>query len=113
MRLIKMIRLIYKNKVPYSKKNIMIRDGFSCGYCGSTYQLTIDHIIPVSRGGKSTFENCVTACRECNNKKGSRTPGEANMFLKRQPYAPTISEFFRIKMKQLGVDKYLKEVGVF
>jgi 5-methylcytosine-specific restriction endonuclease McrA len=112
MRLIKLIRLIYKNKVPYSKKNVMIRDKNVCGYCGSATNLTIDHIIPVSRGGKTNFENCVTACRSCNNRKGSRTPNEAGMFLNKRPVTPTISEFFRIKMKQLGVDTYLKELGV-
>ena len=113
MRLIKIIRMIYKNRVPYSKRNIMIRDNNMCCYCGSFKDLTIDHVIPRSRGGKSTFENCVTACRECNNLKGNRTPAEAKMYLHSQPYAPTISEFFRIKMKQLGVESYLKEVGIF
>ena len=75
--------------------------------------LTIDHIIPTSKGGKTSFENCITACKPCNNEKGNRTPSEAKMFLKRQAYAPTISEFFRIKMKQLGVEAYLKELGVY
>jgi 5-methylcytosine-specific restriction endonuclease McrA len=113
-RLIKVIRLIYKNRVPYSKKNIMIRDKHTCMYCGKKpRKLTIDHIIPISRGGKSTFENCVAACQPCNNKKGKRTPIEANMFLKKRPYAPTISEFFRIKMEQLGLHEYLKELGVY
>lgn len=113
MRLIKIIRMIYKNKVPYSKKNIMIRDGHECLYCGAIKDLTIDHIIPTSRGGKTTFENCITACRPCNNSKGSRTPNEAKMFLRKIPTTPTISEFFRIKMKNLGMDKYLKEIGIY
>lgn len=113
MRLIKIIRMIYKNKVPYSKKNIMIRDGHECLYCGAIRDLTIDHIIPTSRGGKTTFENCITACRPCNNSKGSRTPNEAKMFLRKRPTTPTISEFFRIKMKNLGMDKYLKEIGIY
>ena len=113
MKLMKVIRLIYKHKVPYSKKNIHIRDNNKCVYCGSKNDLTIDHVIPISKGGKTSFENCVAACKDCNNKKGSRTPHEANMYLKKQPYAPTISEFFRIRMKQLGIDDYLKEMGVF
>ena len=113
MKLMKVIRLIYKHKVPYSKKNIHIRDNNECVYCGSNRELTIDHVIPVSRGGKTSFENCVTSCRKCNHKKGSRTPHESNMYLKKQPYAPTISEFFRIRMKQLGIETYLKEIGVF
>jgi len=52
MRLIKIIRMIYKNKVPFTKKNVFVRDGYKCGYCGSKQELTIDHIIPTSRGGK-------------------------------------------------------------
>jgi 5-methylcytosine-specific restriction endonuclease McrA len=113
IRLIKVIRMIYKNRVPYSKKNIMVRDGYKCVYCGSKDELTIDHMVPSSRGGKTSFENCVTACRSCNNKKNNRTPSEAKMFTSKIPHAPTISEFFRIKMKQLGVDECLREWGVF
>ena len=113
VRLIKVIRMIYRNRVPYTKKNVMVRDGYRCVYCGSSDKLTIDHMIPASRGGKTNFENCVTACQPCNNKKNNRTPSEAKMYPRRQPYAPTISEFFRIKMKQLGLDDFLKEVGVY
>lgn len=112
IRLIKVIRTIYRNRVPYSKRNIFVRDNFKCMYCGKTKELTIDHIIPSSRGGKTTFENCVAACRPCNNKKNNRTPSEAKMYLKKQPHAPTIYEFFLLKMKQLGVDECLKEWGV-
>lgn len=113
MRLIKMIRMIYRNKVPFSKRNMITRDRYKCVYCGSKKQLTIDHVTPTSRGGKTNFENCVTACINCNNKKNNRTPSEANMFLQKRPYSPTISEFFRIKMELLGLDKFLKEVGVY
>jgi 5-methylcytosine-specific restriction endonuclease McrA len=112
MRLIKVIRMIYRNRVPFSKRNIMIRDNFECAYCGTNRELTIDHIIPVCQGGKNTWENCITACRECNNKKGRRTPREAKMFPHKKAYAPTIMEFFRIKMKTLGVDQVLKDLGV-
>jgi 5-methylcytosine-specific restriction endonuclease McrA len=116
IRLIKVIRMIYKNKVPANKSNILVRDHHTCCYCGSKKDQTIDHIIPASRastGKKITFENCVTACRTCNNKKGNRTPSEANMFLRKQPHVPTIAEFIRIKMKNLGVDAYLKELGIY
>jgi len=113
IKLIKVIRMIYKNRVPFSKRNVMVRDGFICCYCGSCRELTIDHIQPASRGGKSSFENCITACKECNNKKGNRTPSEAQMFLNKKAYAPTISEFLRMKMKKLGADCYLKEMGVY
>ena len=115
MRLIKIFRLIYRNKVPFTKKNIFVRDGYKCMYCGTSgsVKLTIDHIIPLSRNGKTNFENCVSACRPCNNKKGRRTPSEAKMYLLRQPHAPTISEFIALRMNKLGITEMLKELGVF
>jgi len=115
MRLIKIVRMIYKNKVPYSKRNIFVRDGYQCMYCGTRkkVKLTIDHVIPQSRGGKSNFDNCVASCRPCNLKKGRRTPNEAKMFLIHQPYAPTIYEFIRLKMKHYKIDEFLKELGVY
>ena len=116
IKLIKVIRMIYKNRVPYSKKNVMIRDNYTCVYCGekAKNKLTIDHVIPLSRrNGKTSFENCVTACLYCNNKKGNKYPSEAKMFLKKQPYTPTISEFFRIKMKNLGVNEILKDLNIY
>jgi 5-methylcytosine-specific restriction endonuclease McrA len=114
IRLIKVVRMVYKNRVPYSKKNVMIRDGYKCMYCGSnTRKLTIDHVIPTSKGGKTNFDNCVAACRPCNNYKDSRRPSEADMYLIRQPHTPTINEFFMLRCKQLKIDKYLKELGVY
>lgn len=114
IKLIKVIRMVYKNRVPYSKKNVFIRDGHQCMYCGSKkYKLTIDHVIPVAQGGKTTFENCVSACRHCNNWKGNRKPSEAGMYLIRQPHAPTINEFFILKCKQLKIHDYLKEIGIY
>ena len=113
LKLIKIIRLVYKSRVPFSKKNIMIRDNYTCQYCGSKKELTIDHVIPVSKGGKSNFENCVTACKHCNTKKGGRLPSEANMYLKRRPVTPTIAEFTRIKAFKSGVYKLLEEFGIY
>jgi len=113
VKLMKLIRTIYRTKVPFSKKNVMIRDNFTCQYCGRTDGLTIDHVIPSSRGGKNTFENCVSACKECNSKKGSKTPSEAQMYLKKQPVQPTIAEFTRVKAVKAGVFNLLKELGVY
>ena len=111
IRLIKLIRAVYRTKVPFSKKNVLIRDGFKCSYCGMTKgNLTIDHIFPRSKGGKSTFENCTAACKKCNNKKGNLTCLEAKMFPNTKLIAPTISEFLRTKMQTLGVDNVLKEL---
>ena len=117
MKLIKFIRSIFRTHVPFSRKNIIIRDRNKCAYCGSTRDdklnhLTIDHILPVSRGGKSTFENCVACCFHCNNTKGKRTPSEAGMYIHKKPYSPTISEFLRIKIEQLGLEDTLRDFGI-
>lgn len=113
MRLIKLIRTIYRAGVAFTKRNVFVRDGFRCAYCGSRRdRLSIDHIMPKSRGGKTTFENCVAACKGCNLKKGGRTPSEAGMFLRYRPYQPTISEFLRLKFKSLGLSETLAEIGL-
>jgi len=110
MRLVKMIRTLYKSKVPFSKRNVFVRDGFQCCYCGtSPNKCQAEHIIPKSRGGKCTWENIVTACKECNDKKRDRTPREANMFLNRQPVQPTVMEFLQIRLKSLGAQDILDE----
>jgi len=112
VRLIKMIRSIYKSRVPYSKRNIFVRDNYVCQYCSKKLKtnLSVDHIIPSSRGGKTNFENCVTACKPCNNKKDNKTPREAGMTLKRIPVQPTIMEFLRKKMKQFNIDEILNDL---
>lgn len=79
-----------------SRKNILRRDDFRCQYCGSKKSdLTIDHILPRSRGGKDTWENLVTACTSCNSKKGCRTPEEARMPLQSTPKKPNHIMFIR------------------
>jgi 5-methylcytosine-specific restriction endonuclease McrA len=111
MRLIKLIRTVYRTKVPFSKKNVMVRDSFKCVYCGVTgVRFTIDHVKPKSKGGKSSFENCVTACKICNNKKGDRTCPEVRMYPKTNLIAPTISEFLRMKIKTLGIQSTLDDL---
>ncbi len=114
LKLIKLIRTLYRSRVPFSKRNILIRDGFRCAYCGvSQRRLTIDHIIPKSRGGKDDFDNCVSCCKKCNNKKGNKTPREANMTLRVKPYQPTISEFLRLKAIKMGIHGFLKDLGIY
>lgn len=114
MKLMKLIRTLYRSKVPFNKRNVLIRDGFKCLYCGSKEgKLTIDHIIPRSRGGKDAFENCVASCRRCNNQKGSRTPREAGMTLSSQPCQPTISEFLFLRAKKMGIMEILRDFGIY
>ena len=112
--LIKLIRIIFRGSVPFSKQNLIIRENGKCAYCGKrTKALTIDHIIPRSRNGETSFENCVAACRICNGKKGAKTPNEAGMKLKVRPVQPTISEFLRKKMVGSGVLHILKELKIY
>jgi 5-methylcytosine-specific restriction endonuclease McrA len=90
----------------YSRRNILIRDNHECQYCGKTCtgkDATLDHVLPSSRGGKSTWENIVLACAKCNNKKDDRTPREANMKLSKEPVKP--------KAKTKALQKLLKEFG--
>ena len=72
-----------------NRHRVFKRDNNECVYCGSKKELTIDHVIPRSRGGKNTWDNLVTCCSKCNLKKGDKTPDEARMPLRRKPYEPS------------------------
>lgn len=77
--------------VTFSRRNLFKRDHFMCQYCGErpgSEALTIDHVLPRSRGGKSNWENCVLACLDCNGRKANRTPEEARMPLLKRPVRP-------------------------
>ncbi len=93
------VKLSMYVKVPYkriilSRKNILRRDGHRCQFCGrSDLTLTIDHVMPISRGGEDSWENLVCACVKCNNRKGDRTPDEAAMPLIRRPMRPNHVSF--------------------
>lgn len=95
------VRLWKYRKVPHkrimlTRKNILIRDGNRCQYCGSSRgPMTIDHVIPKKKGGGDTWENLVCACSRCNNKKGDRTPEEAGMGLVRTPSRPSFIRFLQ------------------
>ena len=81
----------YRSKgVKVSRRRVFRRDGHQCGYCGSKKNLTLDHILPKSRGGLNTWENMVTCCSRCNSLKDNRTPEESGMKLKIKPYKPTV-----------------------
>lgn len=95
IRLDKYVRVRYK-QVMLSRKNILRRDNHKCQYCGrSDLSLTIDHVLPKSKGGQDTWENLVTACIKCNNKKGDRTLEDANMRLIRKPFKPSHIMFLK------------------
>jgi 5-methylcytosine-specific restriction endonuclease McrA len=89
VRLTVFVRVEYRSAI-LSRKNIFRRDGFRCQYCGrKDSELTIDHVVPKSRGGEESWENLTTACKPCNTKKGNRTPPEAGMGILNKPGRPS------------------------
>lgn len=103
------IRLLEYRRIPHqtralSRKNILMRDRYTCQYCHRTLpssEMTLDHVIPRSRAGETTWENLVACCHSCNNKKGNRTPEEAGMKLLRPP-RPFTLHTSRHLMRLLG-----------
>src|ERR1700689_1258828 len=93
MRVPSVIRLLAYRHIPQqtralSRKNILLRDRNTCQFCGRIFaaaELTLDHVVPRSRGGRSSWENLVACCYQCNNRKGDRTPEEAGIQLVRRP----------------------------
>jgi 5-methylcytosine-specific restriction endonuclease McrA len=101
------IRLSYFVSIPYKKvvltrKNILRRDAYKCAYCGrSDLPLTIDHVVPKSKGGVDSWENLVTACTVCNNRKGNRTLEESHMHLIYKPFKPNHIMFIKTVVGKL------------
>ncbi len=95
------VRLWRYRKVPYkrimlTRKNILVRDGHRCQYCGGAKgPMTVDHVVPKTMGGRESWDNLVCACSRCNNKKGDRTPEEAGMRLLKRPGRPTFITFIQ------------------
>lgn len=100
IRLLRYVRIKKRfDYVPFSRANIYARDHHSCQYCNRhhpTQDLTFDHVIPVSQGGRKDWENIVTCCVACNRRKGGRTPDEAHMRLVRPPRRPNAAPAVRI-----------------
>jgi len=95
IRLGRFVKVPYK-RVVLTRKNILRRDSYKCGYCGrGDLRLTIDHIIPKARGGMDSWDNLISACTVCNNKKGDRTPEEANMMMLVKPFKPSHIMFIK------------------
>lgn len=91
IRLVHYVKIPHRFALPLTRRMIFARDHYTCQYCGAQpgkAALTIDHVIPRSRGGRKTWENMVTACRACNQRKDNRTPAEAHMRLLRSPFRP-------------------------
>ncbi|HND54189.1 MAG TPA: HNH endonuclease [Pirellulaceae bacterium] len=102
----RIIRLTGYDRMPrqtlrFNRRNLFARDNNSCQYCGETFptsQLSIDHVVPRSRGGPTTWENVVCSCLDCNTKKGGRTPQEARMNLRTKPAKPSYNPLLAAKL---------------
>jgi 5-methylcytosine-specific restriction endonuclease McrA len=97
------IRLVSYVRVPrdphrrkITRRAVFARDDWTCQYCGARTTLTVDHVIPRSKGGPSTWENIVTCCAPCNRRKGDRLPKQANMVPTRAPKAPNPAIFIHV-----------------
>lgn len=107
----RIIRLHRYDRVPrqpvkFNRRNVFARDENRCQYCGKrfpTSELTLDHVVPRSQGGLTTWENIVCACVDCNVRKGGRTPEQAKLVMIRRPVRPKTSPVINIK---LGHSKY-------
>ena len=106
------IRLVYLVKKPFlprklSKKEVFLRDRFTCQYCGKkTQDLTLDHVIPRRQHGSHTWENVVAACTRCNLHKAGRTPVEARMVLHKEPRAPDPNPYLILQNRTI-LDEWL------
>ncbi len=99
IRLLRYVNMPYRGVV-LSRQNIFKRDAYQCVYCGAKNNLTLDHVVPRSKGGKTSWTNLVTACQECNSRKGDLTPEEVDLKLPYEPFRPSfvmfLKEFSRI-----------------
>jgi 5-methylcytosine-specific restriction endonuclease McrA len=103
VRLLKYVRVrMTREQVPFTRANIYRRDDYRCQYCGVQFaseDLTYDHVVPASQGGRRSWENIVAACLPCNREKDSRTPEEAGMPLRTLPRKPAPSPLFRVSLE--------------
>lgn len=100
VRLLRAVRGVERG-VQFSRINVMTRDGFRCQYCGAKRpmrELTFDHVKPRAHGGRTTWENIVTACAPCNRRKAGRTPAQADMPLRTKPVRPTWLPTFTLRL---------------
>jgi len=104
-----------RGTLPFSRRNLCIRDRYSCQYCGAKLigeEITIDHVVARSRGGIATWQNCVLACVPCNERKGDRTPEEAHMRLMRVPRKPhwTPSFTMPLRYRKASWEKFISDL---
>jgi len=102
---IRMVYLIHRPRprVKLTRREVFIRDSFTCQYCGrQVHDMTIDHVVPKSRGGVHAWNNLVSACKPCNHRKGGKSLGEARMSLRKLPIEPRASQYYTIERRLDG-----------
>ncbi len=107
IKLVRFVNQVFKGRIPYSKRNVFVRDDFTCQYCGDKLtekQCTIDHVIPRAKGGKSEWSNCVCSCKDCNNWKADKDLYKISLSLKHQPIQPSVADFIRKKSKHFKIE---------
>ncbi len=98
-----------KRHVRFSRINIYARDNFTCQYCGLRYprsELNLDHVVPRSLGGRSTWDNVVCSCLECNRRKGGRTPAQAGIALRRPPARPRWTPLMNLMLSSVRYNEW-------
>lgn len=101
-----------RNVVTFSRRNVFKRDRYTCQYCGcqpGSEELTIDHVVPRSHGGETTWENCVLACVNCNSRKAARTPSQARMKLLKEAVRPKWKPFYA--MQSIRIDSWSRFIS--
>ncbi|KAI4325549.1 hypothetical protein MLD38_030934 [Melastoma candidum] len=113
LRVPQLLQVVKRRRVKnsLSRKNILYRDNYTCQYCSSGENLTIDHILPISRGGEWTWENLVTACSRCNSRKGQKTIEEAHMKLLKVPKAPKDYDIVAIPLTGAAIRSLRRRKG--
>jgi 5-methylcytosine-specific restriction endonuclease McrA len=96
IRLVNYVRIPRNEKRKISRRAVFARDGYRCQYCGSTARLTVDHVVPKSRGGRSSWDNVVTSCAPCNVRKADRLPEEIGMHPHASPRPPAPDVFIAV-----------------
>ncbi|CAA7399201.1 unnamed protein product [Spirodela intermedia] len=114
LRVPHLLQVVKRRRIKHnlSRKSIFYRDSYTCQYCCSRENLTIDHVMPISRGGEWKWENLVTACSRCNSKKGQKTLEQANMKLIKPPKAPKDYDILSIPLTSAALKMLKSRRGV-
>ncbi|PKA50919.1 hypothetical protein AXF42_Ash007574 [Apostasia shenzhenica] len=114
LRVPQLLQAVKRRRIKHnlSRKGIFYRDSYACQYCSSRVDLTIDHVLPMSRGGEWKWENLVTACSRCNSRKGQKTLEEANMKLIKIPKAPKDYDILAIPLTSAAMRMLKMKKGV-